>query len=294
MNCLACPTPFSVRIPRRRREMSAAADSAKTVAGSSTRSGWPLSLETFTRQLDTNTLTCIGKTRIGTRCRRLLSSLEKAEAAAELDIAKLHSRVDNKETARSHFENIISLCSCNHHSSEPMMSGVVDAWMNETQQQLERMRRPARPVSYREARESMKYPPTVEHSESSASPEAGERLAQRPVKLSCHHAAKRRSTDDECEICKEPLEDKKQNIKLVWCKGTCGRNFHVDCFAQWKVNLATARIPKAPECPYCRQPWTEVPCACDCKNGGPEQSEEDIKTLLNDARDIHSKIQALS
>lgn len=277
--------------------MSTMVDSTEITAGSNTQSGWPLSLETFTNQLNTNTLTCIGKTQIGTRCRRLLSAAEKAEAAAELEIAKLHSRI-NSTAARDHLENAVRLCSCNHHSSDSMTTSVLDAWMIETEQQQEPMRRPARPMSYHEARESMKYPPTVEDMETSESPEEGERAAMNPVKLSCHHIAKRRGTDDlgdtECEICKEPLKDTKQKIKLVWCKGSCGRNFHVDCFSQWKVILATARIPKVPECAYCRQPWIEVPCPCDYKSEDPEKSEEDVKALLQEARDIHSRIEQLA
>lgn len=260
MNCIACPASFGVRILRRRRKMSAAADSAETTAGSSsTREGWPLNLETFTNQLCVNTITCIGKTRIGTRCRRLLSTHEKAEAAAELDLAKLHCRIGDPEAARGHFENIVRLCSCNHHNSQSMMNDVVEAWMSESERRQEQVRRPARTMSYREARESVKdLPIAVEDLESTASAEVAEQPARPTIRSSCHHAAKRRSTDDECEICKEPLEDKKQNVKLVWCKGSCGRNYHIDCYSRWIVILATARIPKTPECPYCRQPWSTL------------------------------------
>lgn len=51
--------------------------------------------------------------------------------------------------------------------------------------------------------------------------------------------------DAECPICYESLDDS----ELVWCKLTCGNNFHKDCFTKWANS--TSKI----SCPLCRSPW---------------------------------------
>jgi len=51
----------------------------------------------------------------------------------------------------------------------------------------------------------------------------------------------------DCPICLEPLET---GEKIVYCKKTCGNNFHDYCFSKWKRannNDAT--------CPMCRGQW---------------------------------------
>jgi hypothetical protein len=44
--------------------------------------------------------------------------------------------------------------------------------------------------------------------------------------------APRRSSDEDCSICSEPLANV-PITELTWCKSTCGHNFHVACMEQW-------------------------------------------------------------
>jgi hypothetical protein len=41
--------------------------------------------------------------------------------------------------------------------------------------------------------------------------------------------------------------------ELVWCKASCGQNFHKDCFEQWKMSKHGGRVT----CVYCRAQWQE-------------------------------------
>jgi hypothetical protein len=65
-----------------------------------------------------------------------------------------------------------------------------------------------------------------------------------------NHASTRKPIDGECPICvfdMEPDED------IVWCKASCGQNFHKDCFEQWKISKRGGRVT----CVYCRAEWQE-------------------------------------
>jgi hypothetical protein len=43
------------------------------------------------------------------------------------------------------------------------------------------------------------------------------------------------------------------NENIVWCKASCGQNFHKDCFEQWKRSKNGGRVT----CVYCRAEWQE-------------------------------------
>ena len=51
--------------------------------------------------------------------------------------------------------------------------------------------------------------------------------------------------DADCPICFDPLEEG----TLVFCRGTCGTNFHAGCIQRWMAQAAHRN------CPNCRQPW---------------------------------------
>jgi hypothetical protein len=55
----------------------------------------------------------------------------------------------------------------------------------------------------------------------------------------------RDTTDESCPIC---FEDFVKSEDLVYCKTSCGKSVHTDCFVKWaKVRTAT--------CVYCRSNW---------------------------------------
>jgi len=54
--------------------------------------------------------------------------------------------------------------------------------------------------------------------------------------------------DTECPICFELLADE----STVWCKLTCGNNFHKDCFTKWSKTCSSNHV----SCPLCRSPWS--------------------------------------
>jgi hypothetical protein len=59
-------------------------------------------------------------------------------------------------------------------------------------------------------------------------------LRQTPTPTCTINHAARRPQDEECPICTENLSDTPSE-KLVWCKGSCGRNVHKRCFEMWKL-----------------------------------------------------------
>jgi hypothetical protein len=57
--------------------------------------------------------------------------------------------------------------------------------------------------------------------------------------------SQRETTDESCPIC---FEDFTNSEDLVYCKTSCGKSVHTDCFVKWaKVRTAT--------CVYCRSKW---------------------------------------
>jgi hypothetical protein len=56
----------------------------------------------------------------------------------------------------------------------------------------------------------------------------------------------KRKKNDECVICFEKF-DKKE--KVVWCRATCGNNFHYKCFQKWSAQKQNVT------CPMCRSIW---------------------------------------
>lgn len=79
-----------------------------------------------------------------------------------------------------------------------------------------------------------KEPPTPPNTAVSTSPR---HITPNPYKTTAptctiKHATRRPQTE-ECPICTESLLDIPVE-ELVWCKGSCGRNIHRDCFELWK------------------------------------------------------------
>jgi hypothetical protein len=60
----------------------------------------------------------------------------------------------------------------------------------------------------------------------------------------------RKPIDGQCPICvfdMEPGED------IVWCRASCGQNFHQGCFEKWRQSKMGGRIT----CVYCRAEWQD-------------------------------------
>ncbi len=57
-----------------------------------------------------------------------------------------------------------------------------------------------------------------------------------------------KSTDDLCPIC---LDDLENGEELDYCKYSCGKPIHKDCFLMWVKK-------KSNECVFCRQSWTNL------------------------------------
>lgn len=57
-----------------------------------------------------------------------------------------------------------------------------------------------------------------------------------------------KSTDDLCPIC---LDDLENGEELDYCKYSCGKSIHKDCFSMWAKT-------KPNECVFCRQSWTKL------------------------------------
>ncbi|CZR64627.1 uncharacterized protein PAC_14525 [Phialocephala subalpina] len=58
----------------------------------------------------------------------------------------------------------------------------------------------------------------------------------------------RRPIDEECFVCMEAINSPQD---AVWCKGECGKNLHLVCFAQW----ARGKMQGEVKCGHCRAPW---------------------------------------
>ena len=61
--------------------------------------------------------------------------------------------------------------------------------------------------------------------------------------------SKQKDMDDICPIC---LDDLTNGMKVVYCKYSCGKNIHSDCFKMW------SKQKNKPECVYCRMPWNNL------------------------------------
>ncbi len=58
----------------------------------------------------------------------------------------------------------------------------------------------------------------------------------------------RKPIDGECPIC---VFDMEPSEEIVWCKASCGQNFHKECFEHWKTSKHGGLVT----CPYCRAEW---------------------------------------
>lgn len=55
-----------------------------------------------------------------------------------------------------------------------------------------------------------------------------------------------------CPICLDPMEELLGKDKVVYCKGSCGQNFHKDCIRKWN------EVPPYPNtCPRCQKGWVQ-------------------------------------
>lgn len=68
--------------------------------------------------------------------------------------------------------------------------------------------------------------------------------------------ATRKEDDGDCSICWEPFE--KETNELVWCKLTCGNNFHKKCFVEWLLTPKHQRTSGELKCPFCRGTWCPI------------------------------------
>jgi hypothetical protein len=74
----------------------------------------------------------------------------------------------------------------------------------------------------------------------------------------------RKTNRNKCGICVKHLfsgdEDRTvQALRLVWCKGGCGKSVHGECFENWRARRVA--WGKAVLCGYCHADWAEG-CAC--------------------------------
>lgn len=61
----------------------------------------------------------------------------------------------------------------------------------------------------------------------------------------------RKPVDGECPICVFSMEP---GEGIVWCRASCGQNFHKECFDQWKRSKRGGRVT----CVYCRAEWQDA------------------------------------
>lgn len=80
-------------------------------------------------------------------------------------------------------------------------------------------------------------------------------LSEMDAKPEPAKTVKRKVIDDnensDCAICWEPFEQH----DLLWCKLTCGTNFHKNCLVDWLKAEKHARASPDFKCPFCRGPW---------------------------------------
>jgi len=73
--------------------------------------------------------------------------------------------------------------------------------------------------------------------------------------------------DTECPICQDTLAASED---LVFCKTTCGRNIHKECWEGWRASQVDERPWRRPRCAVCRGVWDEEGCPCDERVVGVE------------------------
>jgi hypothetical protein len=57
-----------------------------------------------------------------------------------------------------------------------------------------------------------------------------------------------KSIDDLCPIC---LDDLENGDEIDFCKYSCGKSVHSECFEMWAKS-------KGPNCVFCRESWLKV------------------------------------
>jgi hypothetical protein len=68
-------------------------------------------------------------------------------------------------------------------------------------------------------------------------------------KLQSNDTVAQKDIDDLCPIC---LDDLENGEAIDFCKYSCGKSVHVDCFAMWTKS-------KGDTCVYCRYNWNIIP-----------------------------------
>ena len=68
-------------------------------------------------------------------------------------------------------------------------------------------------------------------------------------KINNNEQVKQKSTDDLCPIC---LDDLENDEPIDYCKFSCGKSVHVECFNMWTKT-------KGQTCVYCRHNWSITP-----------------------------------
>ncbi|KAF7946397.1 hypothetical protein EAE96_009395 [Botrytis aclada] len=76
--------------------------------------------------------------------------------------------------------------------------------------------------------------------------------------LSTDKFCTRKSVEEQeiCPICCESLEG---SGTITWCRGQCGKNFHLDCIWNWAQTNFDSEQPDL-TCPNCRAPWVWIDC----------------------------------
>ncbi len=102
--------------------------------------------------------------------------------------------------------------------------------------------------------------------------------------------------DEQCSICfdGEPLSSLPAS-SLTWCRSSCGRSVHRDCFTTWRTQcLADERDVR---CAFCRTPWPSEDC--DCTEGCTDQharrralGEDECPICCEEFRDAEGELLA--
>jgi hypothetical protein len=66
--------------------------------------------------------------------------------------------------------------------------------------------------------------------------------------------ATRKPVEGDCPVCWEAFEP---DQTILYCKTTCGNNFHRTCFVDWVTTPKNRLTPNAVRCPMCRGMWDE-------------------------------------
>ncbi|KAF2433689.1 hypothetical protein EJ08DRAFT_657828 [Tothia fuscella] len=64
----------------------------------------------------------------------------------------------------------------------------------------------------------------------------------------------RKPIEGDCAVCWDPFE---ATQVIIYCKTTCGHNFHRACFVDWVTAPKNRETPSTVSCPMCRGPWDE-------------------------------------